>query len=58
MMIRLVTKFNGKVLFDKVAKSGARLDEVLEIAENEVNDGYADYSCVMVNGEIYAEYEA
>ena len=52
-----MTMKNGRVVFDKKAKEGVTLDEVLEIAENEVADGYADYARVMVDGYVYAEYE-
>lgn len=58
MNIKLMTMKNGSVVFDKKAKEGVTLDEVLEIAENEVADGYADYARVMVDGYVYAEYEA
>lgn len=56
-MITLILKSNGKTT-RKYAKDGVTLDNVVEIAENEVMDGYAEYSCVMVDGEIYVEYEA
>ena len=58
MTIRLVTKKDGKTILDKYAKKTATLWDILEIAENEVTDGYADYSCVFVNGDVYAEYES
>ncbi len=56
-MITLILKSNGRTKF-KYAKDGVSVDEVVEIAENEVMDGFAEYSCVMVDGEVYAEYEA
>ena len=56
-MIRIFTSVNGRKILDKVAKPGVELDDILEIAENEVYDGYADYARVEVDGVIYAEYE-
>jgi len=56
-MIRLITMKDGLVVINRRAKSSATLEDILEIAENEVNGGYADYSRVEVDGEIYAEYE-
>ena len=56
-MITLLTKKNGKTVIFKNAKPSATLDDICELAECEVNDGYADYSCVFVDGEIYAEFE-
>lgn len=49
---------NGEVVLHKHAKSGVSVEEVCEIAENEVMDGYADYARVTVDGEIYMEYES
>ena len=56
-MIRLLTMKDGRVVLDKKARNGVPIDEVLEVAEFEVMDGYADYARVEVDGEIYAEYE-
>ena len=56
--IRLVTKMNGRKQVDKIARPGVDLEDVLELAENEVMDGYADYSAVYVDGRLYAEYES
>ena len=56
MTIRLITKKDGKTVLDKYAKKTATLGDILEIAECEVTDGYADYSCVIVNGNVFAEY--
>ena len=56
--ICILTKKNGSVVLDKRAKDGVSVEEICEIAECEVNGGYADYARVTVNGEIYAEYEA
>lgn len=56
-MIRLVTTKSGKTVINSIAKPTATLEDILWIAECEVTDGYADYSRVEVNGEIYAEYE-
>lgn len=58
MRICLLTMKDGRVVFNKVANPGVGVDEIVEIAENEVYDGYADYSRVTVDGEIYAEYES
>lgn len=62
MEIRLLTMKDGEVVLNKKARMGVDmhdiLDEVCEIAENEVLDGYADYSRVTVDGEIYMEYES
>lgn len=56
-MITLILKSNGQTK-RKYAKDGVSLGAILEIAENEVMDGYAEYSCVLVDGEVYAEYES
>ncbi len=58
MKIRLVTKANGRKIMDKIAKPGVDVEDIVEIAENEVCDGYADYSAVYVDGKLYAEYES
>lgn len=58
MKIDVLTMLNGRVIINSHAKKGVSLDEVCEIAENEVYGGYADYARVTVDGEIYAEYEA
>lgn len=57
-MITLLTMKNGKTVMNREAKPSATLEDICEIAECEVNGGYADYSCVKVDGEIYAEYES
>lgn len=57
MRIRIVTMKDGKVIMDKYAKPGISVEDIVEIAENEVYGGYADYSKVEVNGKVYAEYE-
>ena len=56
--IWILTEKNGQVVMHKHAKPGVSVEDVLEIAENEVYGGYADYARVTVNSEIYAEYEA
>ena len=56
-MITLVLRQNGREK-TKYAKAGVSVDEIIEIAENEVMGGYAEYSAVYVNGHLYAEYEA
>ena len=57
-MIHILTRQNGKIILDKYAKQGVSLDDITEIAENEVYSGYADYARVDVDGVTYAEYEA
>ena len=57
-MITLLTKKNGQIVLNREAKPFATVDDICEIAECEVNGGYADYACVTVDGEIYAEYES
>lgn len=57
-MIRLITKKDGKIVLNKTAKAGVSVGEICEIAECEVYDGFADYACVEIDGEIYAEYES
>lgn len=42
---------------NKRAKPGVSLEDVLEIAENEVTCGYAVWAGVYIDGELYAEYE-
>lgn len=56
--IRLITKKNGFEVLNCRAKRGVGLEDICEIAENEVYDGYADYACVTVDGRIYMELEA
>ena len=58
MEIRLVLKKRGRIYLNRKARQTATVEDILEIAEKEVNDGYADYAMVEVDGEIYAEYEA
>lgn len=58
MKIDVLTMLNGRIIINSHAKQGVSLEDVLEIAESEVYDGYADYARVTVDGEIYAEYEA
>ena len=55
-MIELITVENGKKR-TRYAKAGVTADEICYIAEAEVYGGYAEYSAVVVDGEIYAEYE-
>jgi len=57
-MIKIITKKDGKIILNSTAKNGVTLEEIIEIAENEVFGGYADYSKVEVDGKTYAEYEA
>lgn len=56
--IWILTMKDGEVVMHKYARSGVTVDDVCEIAENEVNDGYADYARVTVDGEIYMELES
>ena len=58
MMIRLVTEKNGAIVLDRKASATASLDDICYIAEAEVYGGYVDYAKVVVDGEIYAEYES
>ena len=44
------------VVLDSIGNPGASAEEVCRIAECEVNDGFADYAVVYVDGETYAEY--
>lgn len=57
-MIRLITKKDGKTVMNRQANPTVSIDDILEIAEYEVMGGYADYACVVVDGKVYAEYEA
>lgn len=56
--IWILTMLNGDVVMHKHARAGVNVEEVCEVAENEVLGGYADYARVTVDGEIYMEYEA
>ena len=58
MEIGIITKKNGRIVMHERANSDATIDEIMEIAENEVYGGYADYSAVTIDGKVYAEYEA
>ena len=58
MEIRLLTKKDDEVVMNAKAKPSAALSEIVNIAECEVNGGYADYARVTIDGEVYAEYEA
>lgn len=57
MVITLKTKDACGGGMNKRAKPGASLDDVLEIAENEVTCGYAVWAAVYIDGKLYAEYE-
>ena len=57
-MIQLITKKYGRIVMNRTAGYGTTAEEVDWIASCEVNDGYADYAVVLVDGEIYSEYEA
>lgn len=56
--IWILTMLNGEVVMHKHARQGVSVDDICEIAENEVLDGFADYARVTVDGEIYMEYES
>ena len=56
--IRLITSKNGVVRLDRLARPRTTLEEVVEIAEFEVNEGVQAKARVEVDGEIYCEYEA
>ena len=58
MSIWLLTMKDGDVVIHKHARLGVSLEDVCEIAECEVNGGFADYARVTVDGEIYMELEA
>ena len=49
---------DGEVILHKHARQGVSVEDICEVAENEVYDGYADYARVTVDGEIYMELEA
>jgi len=49
---------DGDVVIHKHARPGILLEDVCEIAECEVNGGFADYARVTVDGEIYMELDA
>ena len=56
--ICITTMRDGAIVLDRSARRGVSLEDICEIAENEVNGGYADYARVTVNGVIYMELEA
>lgn len=56
--IRLITMKDGALVLSKKARKGVSVDDICEIAENEVYGGYADYACVTIDDEIYMELEA
>lgn len=56
--IWIKTEKNGEVVLYNYFKEGVTLDEACELAECEVNAGYADYARITVNGDVYMEYEA
>ncbi len=56
MKIRIQTIKDGGVVLDKVGRPGVSVDAICEIAQHEVNGGYADYARVSVDNKIYAEY--
>ena len=57
-MIQLITKKNGEIVMNRTGGQGAYAEDIDWIAYREVNDGYADYAVVLVDGEIYSEYKA
>lgn len=57
-MIRLITMKDGKVVMDRRGSETASLEDVVYVAECEVDGGYADYARVEVDGKIYIEYES
>lgn len=56
--IHITTMKDGATVLDGSARKGVSLEDICEIAENEVNGGYADYARVTVDGAIYMELEA
>ena len=57
MSIVLKTTEPGGKTRLRTAKPGATLEDICEIAENEVYGGYAVYAAVIVDGEVYIELE-
>ncbi len=58
MKIELKTTEPGGKTRLRTAKPGATLEDICEIAENEVGSGFAVYAAVIVDGKIYSELEA
>lgn len=56
MAIFLVTYKDGQVVLNGSAKKGESLDDVIDLARNEVNDGFADSAEVYVDGILYSEF--
>ena len=56
--IRITTMKDGAIVLDRSARRGVSLDDICEIAVNEVNGGYADYARVTVDGAVYIEFES
>lgn len=56
--VSILTMKDGEIVLNKKAKANASIEDICEIAECEVNGGYADYARVTVDGEIYMELEA
>ena len=54
----ILTEKNGDVVLHKAFKTGVSIEDACDLAECEVNSGYADYARITVNGEVYMEYEA
>lgn len=53
--IRILTKLNGKTVLDCEAKKTSTIENIVEIAQCEVSDGYADYALVTVDGKPHFE---
>lgn len=58
MLIQLKTKAQDGSERTRRAKPDVTIAEVEEIAEKEVESGYAVYAAVLVDGKIYSELEA
>ena len=58
MIIHLETRSADGRTMVRRARPGTTVDEICEIAECEVNGGYAVYAAVYVDREIYVEYES
>lgn len=58
MLIQLKTKAQDGSERTRRAKPDVTIAEVEEIAEKEVESGYAVYAAVLADGKIYSELEA
>jgi repressor of nif and glnA expression len=56
-MIKLIMMLRGKTIMDTKAEKTATIDDVLDIAEYAISNGFADYARIEIDGETYVEYE-